>query len=589
MSTKASLARAVSLVITGTALNTAADQMGVKPDDLAAAVAKAQTNTEPQPAQVPAVKAPAPAEDEEAGQGKDDRTAADILVDIAESLYDFGVTDDGDTYALPKSGPRVVLLLRGGKTSLRAQLAREYRRKMRRVAPQQALASALLCIEGMAQEEEPATLHQRVARHGDDLWLDLGDQTGRAIRITANGWNVSATTPVLFRRTALTAALPVPNKDGQLSELWGWLNVADDDRPLIAASLVAALSPNIPHPVLGLTGEQGTGKTTATKVLVTILDPSPVPCRKAPRDAESWVTAASGSWMVALENLSFIPDWLSDSLCRAVTGDGDVRRKLYTDGDLAVFAFRRVIVANGIDFGALRGDLADRMLSIELEVIDEANRKEEEDFWPLWSQVHPRILGAVLTLASQVLKVLPTVHLERKPRMADFARILAAVDQVLRNDGAGMKRYRDKQASSAVDSLTGDPFILAMLDGLKEKFEGTATELMEAVKPPTLAPPKGWPTSPRQATTHLRRQAPVMRKAGWLVTDDGGNNHTNAVKWTITTPVIASRDAGISDSRDSRDSQPPMDFDGDRESASLASQESGHLSTRGAANGGAAA
>ena len=67
-------------------------------------------------------------------------------------------------------------------------------------------------------------------------------------------------------------------------------------------------------------------------------------------------TAAAGSWVVALDNLSGIPAWLSDSLCRASTGDGNVKRALYSDAGLAVVKFRRCVVINGIDLGALRGD-----------------------------------------------------------------------------------------------------------------------------------------------------------------------------------------------------------------------------------------
>jgi len=88
-------------------------------------------------------------------------------------------------------------------------------------------------------------------------------------------------------------------------------------------------------------------------MLVDLIDPSPVPLRQAPRDADSWVTAASGSWVVALDNLSGIPPWLSDSLCRAATGDGSVKRALYTDADLAVVKFRRCVIVNGIDVGAV--------------------------------------------------------------------------------------------------------------------------------------------------------------------------------------------------------------------------------------------
>ncbi len=186
--------------------------------------------------------------------------------------------------------------------------------------------------------------------------------------------------------------------------------------------------------VLAIFGEQGTGKTTALKVLVRLLDPSPVPVRKPPRDADSWVTAAAGSWVVGLDNLSDVPPWLSDSLCRASTGDGDVRRKLYSDSDYAVFSFRRCVIFDAIDVGALAPDLADRTVAITLELIADEDRADEETFWSEWAGAHPQLLGAVLDLAARVMARLPAVKLARKPRMADFARILAAVDAELGTD-----------------------------------------------------------------------------------------------------------------------------------------------------------
>jgi hypothetical protein len=162
-----------------------------------------------------------------------------------------------------------------------------------------------------------------------------------------------------------------------------------------------------------------------------LVDPSPVQVRKAPRDADAWITAASGSWVVALDNLSDISDWLSDILCRAVTGDGDVRRQLYTDGGLAIWSFRRCPMLTGIDLGAVRGDLADRLLPFDLHVIPDRDCMQERDLWPKWERLHPQILGAVLDLVASVIRVLPSVRLESPPRMADFAYLLAAVDKVL--------------------------------------------------------------------------------------------------------------------------------------------------------------
>ena len=116
-------------------------------------------------------------------------------------------------------------------------------------------------------------------------------------------------------------------------------------------------------------------------------------------------------------------------MCRAVTGDGDVRRRLYSDADLAVFAFRRVVLLNGIDLGAMRDDLAERLMTVEVHPI--TRRRYDADLMAAWEAAHPRILGALLDLAAQVLTVLPDVRLADPPRMADFARVLAAVDHVL--------------------------------------------------------------------------------------------------------------------------------------------------------------
>ena len=268
----------------------------------------------------------------ESGQKGDSerKSTSTELVEIACERYEFGLGDGGETFAVAKAGPRIALMLRGGRTSLRGQLARDYFARSGRAAAQQALADALMVIEGIAQEEDESRLYLRAASAGGAIWLDLGDQAGRAARVTASGWSIEQSAPVLFKRTALNGPLPDPVPGGALSSLWRWLNVARSDQPLVAAWLAAAFFPDIPHPVLGIFGEQGRGKTTAAKVLAMLLDPGPVPVRKPPRDAEAWATAAAGSWLVAIDNLSDIQPWLSDSLCRAVTGDGDVRRKLYT-------------------------------------------------------------------------------------------------------------------------------------------------------------------------------------------------------------------------------------------------------------------
>lgn len=456
------------------------------------------------------------------------------LVQIAQELFDFGVSDLGETFALPKKGAKVVSMLRGSRTSLRALLAREFFTRAGRAAGQQALADALLVLEGMAQETEPRRLYLRVAQHAGSLWLDLGDNSGRAVEITPDGWTVRNRPPVLFKRTSLTGALPEPRSGGKLADLWAWLNVSKDDRPLILAALVHGLFSDEPHVVVAILGEQGTAKTTAAKVLVMMLDTGPVLVRKAPRDAEAWVTAASGSWMVALDNLSEIPPWLSDAMCRASTGEGDVRRKLYTDGDFAVTAFRRVVLFNGIDVGALAPDLAERAVPIVLDLIPEDSRRSEKLFWQSWPTAHPKLLGALLDLAVAVLA--NPAQLSRSPRMADFAAILAAVDAELGTDASS--RYAKQSAALAADSLSGDKFAERIQEVLTTTFEGTSAELLESLNPTDSEwrRPKGWPADARQVTSWIRRQGPALRKTGWKVEDLGSDNHAKLIRWRISPP-----------------------------------------------------
>lgn len=467
-------------------------------------------------------------------------SAAAVLARIAQERYAFGVSDTGEPYALPTdpTAPRIVRMMRGGSGSLRAELAAAYLTDHGTPPPQQALVDALTALEGLALASPPKPLALRVAGTDRALWLDLGDDTGEVVRIAPDGWEVLAEAPVLRRRTALTAALPRPDGSGDVSELWPLLNVAAPDRPITLAWMVCALMPDIPHPILLLRGEQGTGKSTATKRLVSVVDPSTVPLRKTPRDLDSWTTAAVGSHVVAVDNLSTLPEWLSDALCRASTGDGDVRRRLYTDGDLHVVSFRRVVILNGIDLGAVRDDLADRLVTVDLHRIDETQRQRDADLNKRWDEAAPKILGGLLNLTVQVLAKLPDVHLERSPRMADFARVLATVDQVMGTNG--MQRFRDLAGELATDAVTSDPVLTALAATVKAPWRGASADLLDALTESLgdSRAPKGWPSGARALTSLLKRRAPSLRRLGWTVdqTDERGER---GQVWKIEPPLKA--------------------------------------------------
>lgn len=488
--------------------------------------------------------ATAAAEDEDEDGGPR-RSVAAQLVDLALERYRFTATPDGEPFAIPLPGTptgngHVVRMLRGGRQSLRSELASVYRAKTGRVASQQALADALRALEGDAQAAEPESVHVRVAAHEGAIFLDVGDSLERVVRVSGGRWDlVESGVPVLFKRTQLTGTLPTPVPGGGIERLWDLLNVSPEDRGLVLAWLVSAIvTPDVPHPVLAVFGEQGSGKSSASRLLVALVDPSPVALRKPPRDMDSWVTAAQGSWVVGLDNLSTVPDWLSDSLCRAVTGEGDVRRQLYSDSELSVFAFRRCVLLNGIELGAIRGDLADRLVTVDLDRIPEDRRRTEHEMDREWRDSYPLIFGGLLDLAAGVAQLLPSVRLDTHPRMADFAAVAAAVDQLVGT--RALDRFLEKSRTLAEDSLTADPFVAEMATALAgDEFEGTAAELLARVTPTTdgWRRPADWPKSPQQVSGRLRRNAPALRTSGWTVEDDGARNKKGTKLWRLTAPT----------------------------------------------------
>ncbi|OKH72318.1 hypothetical protein FIV07_21395 [Mycobacterium sp. THAF192] len=482
------------------------------------------------------------------GRGEGDKkSVAARLVDMARERYVLGVSKDGEPFGAERSRPHLAILLRGGRAGLRADLAARYFTETGAVAGGQALTDATLILEGLAATQAPDKLNLRVADHHGTIYIDTGDPNGQVIKVCDGRWSMAPTAPVRFlRNTKLTGAMPAPSSRGDVTKLWEFVNVAVEDRPVLLAFLVAALVQcDVPHPVLALFGEQGSAKTTSTRSLVELIDPSPAPFRQAPRDADSWAVAASGSWVVALDNLSAIPPWLSDSLCRAATGDAMVKRSLYTDADLAVIKFRRCVIINGIDVGAIRPDLAERLAIVELRRIDPRMRQSEAEMRQRWETALPGIFGGLLDLAASVHHRLETIKVEDSPRMADFCRTLAAVDEILSTNG--VRRYMSRANQLSEDSLSVDPFIEQLRSRTLEPAVGqSGSDLLMLLTPVNddWQRPRDWPKNGRDVSGLLRRHAPALRNLGWVIEDDGARNRRNVLLWTIYPPykdVVAQR------------------------------------------------
>ena len=363
-----------------------------------------------------------------------------------------------------------------------------YFRETGSAPPGEALTTAIRTLEAKAcHQGREQQVHVRVGNLGDCDYLDLCDPAWRVVKISASGWTVLDESPIAFRRTSGMLSLPTPVPGESLSRLRRFVNTAsDDDFKLLVVWLLASLRPTGPYPVLMIQGEQGSAKSTASRVLRLLIDPHSTPLRSEPRSQRDLMITANATWLIALDNLSGVWPWLSDALCRLATGGGFATRALYSDEDETHFNAMRPILLNGIDDVADRPDLLDRAILLRLPTIPERQRQEESKFWSKFEAERPQILGALLDAFAEALKVLPDVHLDRLPRMADFARFGEAVGRSQGwGDGAFLKAYRKNIEGVTESAAEASPVATAILKLMTERnedeWQGTPGELLAAL------------------------------------------------------------------------------------------------------------
>jgi hypothetical protein len=408
--------------------------------------------------------------------------------------------------------------------AFRRWLGKRYYDAFGKVPNAQAMQDALNVLAGKAVHDgREHSIYLRVAELENRIYLDLCDGQWRAIEIDGDGWRVLDRPPVRFRRAKAMLPLPVPTTEGSIAELRQFLTVCEKDWPLVLGWLVAAMRPTGPYPVLCLHGEQGSGKSTQARVLRSLIDPNSSPVRAEPRNAQDLAIAANNGHVIALDNLSWVPPWLSDALCRLSTGGGFFTRTLYENDAETIFDGQRPIVVNGIEEVATRPDLLDRSILIVLPTIPEDKRRTEAAYRSAFDQARPRILGALLSAVSVGLRALPSVSLPQLPRMADFAVWATACEQGLGlKAGTFFKAYMSNRAAANELALEVSPIVAPLRTLLENRggvWDGTATELLADLTRHAgdASHSREWPAKGNVLSGKLRRLAPNLRKSGIMV------------------------------------------------------------------------
>lgn len=370
-------------------------------------------------------------------------------------------------------------------------------------------------------------LHLRVAADGSTtIYYDLCNKEWEVIKITPEGWTIEKA-PIIFRRYINNQPQVYPSKDYPsdiFDRFMKLLNVkGEENNLLLKCYIIALFIPGFPEPILMLHGDPGGAKTTHQELIKMLVDPSSVLTLVLPREINELIQQLAQRRVVYYDNLSEIPDWISDQFCRASTGGGSSKRMLFTDEDEIIYNFMLCIGFNGINLAATKADLLDRGLIIEIEKLEKVREKKE--IWKEFEEIRPQLLGYILDILVKVLRMKQTTSIafEALPRMADFTRDAEIISRCMGNPdnrflNAYYKNIKLQTEASLESSFVATVTVKFMED--KQVWKDTSSVLLmefdtvaEEIKP-NMTRHKEWPKTPAVLSRRLNEIKLTLRQIG---------------------------------------------------------------------------
>lgn len=400
-------------------------------------------------------------------------------------------------------------------------------------------AETVAAVQSLARAHasDVRDVHLRVARIGEVVYVDLCDAEDNVVKITQDGAALVADDEwcPTFRRSK---QMPLSaDTSGSVEDIRSLINLDDDQFVLFMACAVKMYFPDSPSPIVNLIGEYGSGKTSATIVMRTLIDP--VPAMVAYGETGKPDDLLIRCWhnaVLTLENMSNLTK-ISDLLCGICTGMGFEARSLFTNRDLSTLWVRRPVIVNGIDPTKYASDLISRMIEIELQRPEK--RIRETQFERELAEKAPRMVGAMLNLVRDVLRMLPDIdNVPDDLRMAEFAAVGEAVARIMGKEPGWFVERMVEMQEEAQDEAADDSSTMQALEAVCQglaagRFWGSPQELLLLMQQMSEGNPAirtaGLPQTASTLSRELGALKGVLRRRGWDL-------EKKSRKWLIIPP-----------------------------------------------------
>jgi energy-coupling factor transporter ATP-binding protein EcfA2 len=456
-------------------------------------------------------------------------STTNALLVITDFVKEYYVTENEDVYATIEYGDTTK------NVNIASKTYEQWLRSQYYILSKGTLSNSILkevintisAREAMGSKSKRKT-YLRIGQDADSLYIDLMNQQQKVIKINKAGWGI-VESKVQFERPVISKPIIPPKNNGDLSKLRNYIPLTGESYKLVLSFIIGCFMPDGPYPILILQGSQGSGKSTLSKLIKLIVDPSQVLIQSAPKNEKDLMIAALNNHLLVYDNLSGISSELSDAICKLSTGAGMTLRSLYTDKDATVFRAKRPQILNGIDYIATRSDLADRSTIVTLPKMSDDQRLDEKTFWNNFYSDLPDILGGICDVLSSILANYDSLRLTKNSRMADYVKWITAGESRLGfQNGEFYRIYEANKNEAAIEALEQDMLANSINELLKEREEisGNATTIIKLLKDymnkSGMSPRGSWTVTNRLKGAILRIE-PILNRANIFYEYKRGN------------------------------------------------------------------
>jgi hypothetical protein len=346
----------------------------------------------------------------------------------------------------------------------------------------------------------------RVGSYNGDVYWDISDQTGKAVRMTPEGWSLVEEPKVLFPSHPNRRPLVEPEKGGSIHLMRNRFGLSAENEALLLSFCLGCLKGHGPYPLAIIVGLESSERTALLRYIRELLDPSAPALRNLPKNEEELAVTARDNYLMAYDDVTTVPSWLETGICKLIKGTAF--SKCSRSEEKILFQGARPVILAGDEDLLLNRELASRALIVRLE----RNKALDPDAGT-GLEDHAHMRGAMLDIVCHGLGRLQDVKISDPVRDYNFEKWIEACDLPRWGLGSFQPAYEANVSDGRRDIVELDPVLITLREYMLKvgTFRGTFGQLLQELNSAvSIRRGNRWPENPRALSGRLRRDAKLL-------------------------------------------------------------------------------